>query len=224
VTDSSQRRSDAMKRLGIAERDGVTTLDKDSLMASLGGWLGIIQSSLPATVFVLVFSIFKSTPAAAISSIALSVVFLLVQVIRKRPVTQALAGAVGILISGYLTLRDGGHPADYFVQGFFTNIGYGLALAISILIRWPLLGFLVGLTRGEALTWRRNRKILTRSDLATGIFVALFGARLIVQVPLYFANQIEALGVARVAMGVPLYALCIWLSWLLLRSSIGHAK
>jgi hypothetical protein len=213
-----------MRRLGIHDKDGVATLDRESLMASVGGWLGIVQSSLPATVFVLVFASTKSTLASALSSLSVSAAFVIWQLVQRKPVTQAIAGALGIALSAFLTLRDGGHPADYFVQGFFTNIGYGAVLAVSILIRWPLIGFLVGLLRSEPLTWRKDKKILRRADLATGLFVILFGARLLVQVPLYFANQIEALGIARVAMGVPPYALCIWLSWLLLRSSIAHVK
>jgi hypothetical protein len=213
-----------MRRLGIHEIDGVTTLDRESLLASVGGWLGVIQSSMPATVFVSVFALSKSTFAAVVSSLSISIAFVIWQLVTKKPITQALAGLLGIGLSAYLTLRDGGHPADYFVQGFFTNIAYGLALGVSLLIRWPLIGFLIGLLRGEPLTWRKNKKILRRADLATALFVALFGARLLVQLPLYFANQIEVLGIARVAMGVPLYALCIWLSWLLLRSSIAHVK
>ena len=224
MTDPKLTRENALKRLGLQEKDGVATLDKDSLMSALGGWLGIIQSSLPATIFVLIFAISKNTLAAAVSAMAVSLGFVTWQLIKRKPLTQAIAGALGIALSAYLTLRDGGHPRDYFVQGFFTNVAYGLVLAISILVRWPIIGFLIGLLRSEPLIWRKDKKILRRADLATGLFVALFGARLLVQLPLYFANQIEALGIARVAMGVPLYALCIWLSWLLLRSSIAHVK
>ena len=213
-----------MRRLGLHEKDGVTTLDRESLLASMGGWLGIIQSSVPATVFVIIFAISKNTIAAAVSSIAISVGFVFWQLITRKPVTQAIAGVAGIALSAYLTLRDGGHPADYFVQGFFTNLAYGAVLGVSVAVRWPLLGFLVGLLRSEPTAWRKNKKILRRADLATTLFVILFAGRLAVQLPLYFANQIEALGIARVAMGVPLYALCIWLSWLLLRSSIAHVK
>jgi hypothetical protein len=213
-----------MRRLGLHEKDGVTTLDRESLMTSLGGWFGIVQSSVPATIFVLVFATTRNTVASAISAITVSLAFVVWQLVTKKPVTQAIAGALGIGLSAYLTLRDGGHPADYFVQGFFTNIAYGVALGLSILVRWPLIGFLIGLLRSQPTAWRKDKKILRRADLATGLFVTLFGARLLVQLPLYFANQIEALGIARVAMGVPLYALCIWLSWLLLRSSIAHVK
>ena len=224
MTEKDSGRAGAMRRLGIHEKDGKTTLDRDSLLASLGGWIGIIQSSVPAAVFVAVFATTKNTFASVTASLSISALFVLWQIITRKPVTQAIAGALGIGLSAFLTLRDGGHPADYFVQGFFTNIAYGSVLLLSILIRWPLIGFLIGLLRSEPLLWRKDRKILRRADFATGIFVILFGARLLVQLPLYFANQIEALGIARVAMGVPLYALCIWLSWLLLRSSIAHVK
>ena len=213
-----------MRKLGIHEKDGVATLDRESLMNSVGGWLGIIQSSVPAALFVLVFALSKNTVAAVVVSLAVSTSFVVLQLVTRKPLTQAIAGALGIALSAYLTLRDGGHPADYFIQGFFTNVAYGLVLAISILVRWPVIGFLVGLFRSEPLGWRSDKKLLRRADLATALFVALFSLRLAVQLPLYFANQIEALGIARVAMGVPLYALCIWLSWLLLRSSIAATK
>jgi hypothetical protein len=224
LTDRDASRANAMRRLGIREKDGIATLDRESLMTSVGGWLGIIQSSIPAALFVLVFALSKNTVAAVVVSLGVASGFVVLQLVTRKPVTQAIAGALGIGLSAYLTLRDGGHPADYFVQGFFTNIAYGLVLAISILVRWPLIGFLVGLFRSEPLAWRSDKKLLRRADLATALFVALFSLRLAVQLPLYFANQIEALGIARVAMGVPLYALCIWLSWLLLRSSISASK
>jgi hypothetical protein len=224
MTDPRAGRTNAMRRLGIQEKDGVATLDRESLMASLGGWLGIIQSSIPAALFVLVFALTKETVAAVVVSLGVSTGFVVLQIITRKPLTQAIAGALGIALSAYLTLRDGGHPADYFVQGFITNIAYGSALALSVLVRWPLIGFLVGLLKGEPLGWRTDKKLLRRADLATMLFVALFSLMLLVQLPLYFANQIEGLGIARVAMGVPLYALCIWLSWLLLRSSISATK
>lgn len=213
-----------MRKLGIHEKDGVATLDRESLLASVGGWLGVIQSSMPAALFVLVYALSKNTVAAVVLSLGIASAFVVMQLVTRKPVTQAIAGALGIALSAYLTLRDGGHPADYFIQGFFTNAAYGAVLAISILVRWPVIGFLVGLFRSEPVAWRKDKKLLRRADLATGLFLALFSLRLAVQLPLYFANQIEALGIARVAMGVPLYALCIWLSWLLLRSSISTAK
>jgi hypothetical protein len=45
----------------------------------------------------------------------------------------------------------------------------------------------------------------------------MFSVRLLVQLPLYLAGAVVALGVARTAMGIPVFALCIWLTYLLVR-------
>ena len=58
---------------------------------------------------------------------------------------------------------------------------------------------------------------MARFNVATLIWVGLFAGRLLVQLPLYFAGQTETLALVKLAMGTPLYALTIWLSWLTLR-------
>ena len=49
------------------------------------------------------------------------------------------------------------------------------------------------------------------------VWSALFLLRLAVQLPLYLAGAVVALGVARTAMGLPLFALGLWLTWLMVR-------
>jgi hypothetical protein len=175
-------------------------------------------------VFVSVLSLSKNTVAAVISAVSISAFFLILQIIRKKPLTQAIAGAIGIGISAFLPLRDGGQAADYFVQGFFTNAIYASVLLISVAIRWPIVGLLVGALLGDVKSWRSNKPLARRYQVATFLWIGLFSARLIVQVPLYFAGQVELLGVFRIAMGVPLYALCIWFTWLLIRGSVSKAR
>jgi hypothetical protein len=59
----------------------------------------------------------------------------------------------------------------------------------------------------------------------TWIWVGVFGLRLAVQLPMYIAGAVVALGVAKVAMGLPLFAVGMWLSWLVLRQEGGlHAE
>ena len=38
------------------------------------------------------------------------------------------------------------------------------------------------------------------------------------QLPLYLAGALVALGIARAAMGLPIFAIAIWLTYLVLRS------
>ena len=46
----------------------------------------------------------------------------------------------------------------------------------------------------------------------------MFAARLAVQMPLYFAEQPQLLGTAKLVMGLPLYAATLWVTWLLVRA------
>lgn len=218
---TEQQKQAAAKRLGLDLTSGSAALTPSSLFASVGGWLGIIESMLPSTAFVIVYVIWKDTFAALVTAAALSIGFVGRQIIMKAPITQSIAGIVGIGVTWYVTWNGGeAQPENYFLYGFYTNIGYGSALLISMLARWPILGILVGWLRGSVTAWRQDKSMVLRANLATGLFVALFALRLLVQVPLYLAGNITLLGVARVVMGVPAYAAVIWLSWLILRESI----
>jgi hypothetical protein len=211
-------------RLGLQNEQGQLSISKNSVLGAIGGWLGIVESILPALVFVTILSLTKNTVAAVVSAVSISAFFLILQIIRKKPLTQAIAGAVGIGISAFLPLREGGQAADYFVQGFFTNAIYASVLLISVIIRWPIVGLLVGALLGDAKSWRSDKPLMRRYQVATFLWIGLFSARLLVQVPLYFAGQTELLGIFRIAMGVPLYALCIWFTWLLIRGSVSKPR
>ncbi len=202
-------------RLGISgDADEPTAR---SIMARVGGWVGILESALPALSFVLVLTIFNSTVAAVITAVLIAVGFIGRQIVRGKPLSQAIAGLVGVAITAFLPLREGGKPADYFVPGFFTNGIYAAVITAVLSIGW--LVFLIRWVASPAARTQLKAKAprYQRFTIAALLFVALFVARLAVQLPLYFSGQIEALGIARVVMGVPPYALCIWLAWLLLR-------
>lgn len=216
----TQTNKAAAARLGLHDQDGKLNLTKSSLLASVGGPLGIAEAVIPSTVFVIMIAVTKNTVASVLTAAGLSAIFLIRQIVAKKPLTQAIAGAVGIAISAFLPLREGGQAADYFIQGFITNAVYLAALTVSVLVRWPIIGVLAGLLLGEGAAWRKDKAKLRRFTVATLVWIGLFSGRLLVQVPLYFAQQTELLGIFRIAMGTPLYALCIWFTWLLIRGII----
>lgn len=221
---NAEKKATPASRLGLHNESGELSINKQSVLGAVGGWIGIVESILPALVFVSVLASTKNTVVSVISAASISAFFLILQIVRKRPLTQAIAGALGIAISAFLPLRDGGHAADYFLQGFFTNAAYLAVLIFSLLIRWPIIGVLIGLLVGDSKTWRTNKSKMFRFQAATLVWVGLFSARLLVQVPLYFAGQTELLGIFRISMGVPLYALCIWFTWLLVRGVINQRR
>ena len=198
-----------------------------SILDSLGGPIGIAQSLVPGVIYITVFSLTQNVVWSAGSAGFSSIVFLIWQLIRRKPLTSVIAGFIGLLISLYLPLRDGfenTNAADYFLPGLFTNAAYLAALSLSILVRFPLAGVVIGFLTGNGSNWRTNRAIFRRYTWITMMWVGLFALRLLIQVPLYLADQVAVLGLAKLILGTPLYALLIWFTWLLARDTASQVK
>ncbi|WP_417219047.1 DUF3159 domain-containing protein [Arthrobacter sp.] len=202
----------------LAEGSGIhrTASGQVDVLKTVGGIRGLVEALLPGIVFLGVFMATRDLNPALVSSLAIAVVFTIVRLLRKSGLTQALTGLAGVVICA-LVARTTGNARDFYVPGFFTNGAYLVALAISVFVRWPLMGLVFGFIRGEGTDWRRDSARRAAYAVATWIIVGVFAARLLVQLPLYFADNVEALGAARIVMGIPLYAMGLWLSWLVSR-------
>lgn len=213
-------RDEAARRLGAELNGDDVGFDSRSLLQAVGGWLGIAETSLPTLAFLITFTIFENPLVSVSSASALAVAFIAWRAIRRESLTQAIVGLLAVGLAAWLALRAGGSTADYFIPGFFTNAAYGTVLAISALIRWPLIGVLAGLLF-QITGWRENRRLRRVFSWVTWLWVGFFSARLIVQLPLYFAGEITALATARLIMGAPAYALLLVLTWVLLRAAVN---
>lgn len=213
------REDDVAKRLGLGKGENGYQLDSKSLLAGIGGPLGIAEAVLPATVFSIAYAITKEALPAVVSAASLSILFILIRLVRRQSLQQAIIGALAIALASFLALRDGGQAADYFLTGFFTNAAYGSVFLISVLIRRPLMGYVAQLLFGLT-NWRTSREY-KRLRFITLIWVGFFSARLLVQVPLYLAGQVELLAASRVVMGAPAYAGLLALTWILMRRIAG---
>ena len=204
------------KRLGLESTENGYELNRKSLLDSIGGPLGIIEAVLPATLFSFTYALTKDALTAVVVAASSSLLFIVIRLIQRKALTQAIVGALAIALAAFLALRDGGQAADYFIPGFITNASYGTVLLISVLIRRPIMGYVAQLLFGLQ-GWREDRPSYRRLRLVTLIWVGFFSARLAVQLPLYFANAVEALALARAIMGAPAYAGLLALTWVLLR-------
>jgi hypothetical protein len=210
----------AAKALGIRKVDGRHEFDSKSLLVSMGGLQGILEAIVPGFVFVILFALTTQVYLSIGVSAAVSVTFILIRIITRKPLAQAIGGLIGIGIASFLAFRDGGSGRDYFLTGFITNLSYLVPLAISVLIRWPLIGVIAGFLLGEKTAWRKNKYEMRLFNLATLLWVGIFSSRLLVQWPLYLADNLTALATARLIMGLPLYAAGLWVTWLMLRGVI----
>ena len=217
-------KASAAKKLGVSSADGKLSLDGKSVLEGMGGKLGIAETILPSVLFGSSFAITGQALIAVSLAGGTSALFIVYRLITRRSASSALVGALVVGFAAWLALREGGQAVDYFIPGFITNAVYAIALLVSILVRWPLIGVLVELLRGQGTLWRKDRKIVTLYSLVTGLWVGFFSLRLAVQVPLYVSGSAELLAAARVAMGPPLYAGVILVTWLILRATVLRAR
>ncbi|MHA7142463.1 DUF3159 domain-containing protein [Arthrobacter sp. Sr33] len=201
-----------------AARSGVQRSDDGQIdvLQSIGGVRGLAESILPGLIFTVMFTINQDLQVSLIAAIGVAAIFSIIRLVSRTPLTQALSGLIGVAICAFVAGRTG-NAEDFFVPGFFTNGGYIIAMVISIAVRWPIAGLLFGFIRGEGVEWRKDPKRVRAYTIATWIIVTVLGLRLAVQMPLYFAENFVALGTTRLIMGLPLYALGLWLAWLVSR-------
>jgi hypothetical protein len=211
-------RDDAARRLGANVDENGPSFNGKSLLAAIGGWLGVLETTLPTFGFLLSFLLLNQATLSVVIAASTAVGFISWRLIRRQNATQAVVGFLAVGLAAWLALREGGDTADYFVPGFFTNAAYGLAFALSALVRWPIIGVLAGLLFGIS-DWRAQRQLRRRFTAITWLWVGFFAARLGVQLPLYFSNQIELLATSRLIMGAPAYAALLALTWVLLRAT-----
>jgi hypothetical protein len=198
-----------------------------SVAEAVGGPRGAVEAILPGLLFVVVFTVARDLQTALVAAVGASVLAVLARVVTRSNPTQAVSGVIGVAVCALAASRTG-EAADFYAPGLLLNIGYALVYALSTfryprlgrIPAWgpfPVLGLVVGPLVGEGLAWRRDPQRLRAYRQVTWLWVAMFVLRVAVQVPLYLADMVGALGVARLVMGVPLFAFTAWLTWLWLR-------
>lgn len=213
----------AVRRVGIdAEGDEGTGA---VVWKAVGGWRGIAESVLPSLVFVVVFTLSTNLVLSLALSLGLAALFTVVRLLARQSAQAAFGGLIAAGAAAALALWTG-RAADNFVWGLVTNAAYGSVFLISTLIGWSVLGLAIGFLMGEGTAWRADRR-KRRAFFWLGIaWSALFLARLAVQLPIYLqavsSGDPDAgaalLGTVKLAMGLPLFAPLVAVSWLVVRA------
>jgi hypothetical protein len=192
--------------------------EKELLNKAIGGWRGLIDSALPSMLFILIFVFQKNLNNALIASLVLGGVLLIIRLFERKSLTQVFSGFIGLSISVFLTWRTK-DASNFFLTGIVTNGIYGFFLLISVLIRKPLIGYLVGSLVGDTSGWLKHPLLVRAYTTVTWLWVAVFGLRLLVQIPLYLNDNIALLGTVKIFMGWPLYLFAVWLTYQIVQTA-----
>lgn len=188
-----------------------------AISQGIGGSAGLFDSGAPTAVFVVVYLVSGSQLYPAIwSAVAAGVIVAIVRRVRGESLRHIATGLIGLGIAAFLAARTG-RAEDFFLPGILINIGYCLVFAVSALLRRPLVGYAAGAVVGDLSSWRGDDHAYRGAVAATWAWAAMFGARVAVQLPLYLAGLVGALGVAKLAMGWPLFLFVGYLSYRIMR-------
>lgn len=191
-------------------------------LAAMGGERGLVESAAPVLVFVVTLvATGNDLIPALVAALAVSACGVLARLVQRQSLTQALGGVVLVLVSAVWAWRSG-EASNFYATGLWINAAWLTALVASMVVRWPLVGVLVAVFEGGDQSWRTDptRRAERRAAVrGTVVLAAMFALRLVVEVPLYLAGSsaVAILGVARIVLGLPLFALTLWLVWLLVR-------
>ncbi|HHU10090.1 MAG TPA: DUF3159 domain-containing protein [Intrasporangiaceae bacterium] len=176
------------------------------LATAVGGWRGSLETALPMVAFVIVWTITHDLRLSVGAALVTAALAAALRAAHGGSMQYVLSGFIATGIAAFFALRSG-RAQDAFLPGILLSTAYGSAAVLSIVTRWPLVGFIVGAgdprAKEDPFAWRRDAGMVRVATRLTFVIVALYIVRLGIMVPLYLAGNVAALGVARVVLGWP---------------------
>ncbi len=190
---------------------GATTVEqvvRARLAEGVGGVRGSLEASLPTLAFVLAWTLTHDVRTSLLSAAVPAAVAIGLRVVQRQTVRFALGALFALAIAAFFALRTG-RAQDVFLPGILYSCALTAVTVLSVVTRWPLVGFVIGTTSTDPLAWRTHGGVVRLCQRLTLVLAGLYAVRVAVMLPLYLAGQVGWLGVAKVALGWPLYLLAV---------------
>ncbi|UGY95265.1 DUF3159 domain-containing protein [Streptomyces gobiensis] len=191
-------------------------MTKAAFLEAFGGTRGMVETTVPGLVFILTYTINRDIHVSAIAALSLSALMALVRLARRDTLKHAFSGVFGVAIGAIFAMVSG-DAKNFYLPGMLYTLGLAVAYIVSSAAGFPLLGLILGPVFKENLSWRtRNpgrKKAYTKASYSWG-FILL--AKSAITFPIYFWGDVTQLGWLRVALGIPPFLLCVYLTWIFL--------
>jgi Protein of unknown function (DUF3159) len=227
VTEPSQAAS--------ADVETVEQVVRAQLAKALGGRRGMLEAAVPTILFTVTWLTADDLRTALVVSLAAALLLLAIRLVQRSSVQFVVNALVGIGIGWlFVTMSArGGATEDeqalaYFLPGILYNSGYAVLMALTCLIGWPLVGFMVGSVTGDPTAWHDDKQIVRLCTRLTWLLVLPCILRAGVQGPIWLAGNggaldpqtaVALLGVLKIALGWPLQIAALGaMAWLLGRN------
>lgn len=190
----------------------VEELIRGRLSAALGGWRGSLETALPTVAFVVGWVWTNDVRTSVYAAAVVAVALLLIRLATRQTLRYVFSAVFATAVAAFFALRSG-QAEDAFLPGILGSIGFGLLTLVSVVGRWPLVGFMVAAGDPEMaqnpLAWRGDRALVRVCNRLTLVLVGLYAVRVALMLPLYLGHHVTLLGIAKIALGWPAYVLAV---------------
>ncbi len=168
-----------------------------------GGWVGLLVTSAPTVVFVVVSALGGLTPAV-VGAAATAVAAFTYRLARREALGGALAGLLLAVVCALVAALTGEARGFFLLPTALPAVIVVVCLG-TVIARRPLTGLLLNRVAGGPATWRRHRGLMRVYTVSTLVAVAINVANFCLQAVFYVADQTAILAVAHAATG-PIFA------------------
>ena len=181
----------------------VEELVRYQLGQALGGARGMLEAALPFVGFTIVWVVARQLYPALLTALGVAVLLAVVRLAQRQSLKFVIQAVIPTAIAAFIAVRTG-RPQDVFLLGILYNGGLAVVSLVTVAVRRPLVGFVVGAAVNDPTGWIADRGLVKMTSRLTLVLAVPYVLRFVVQLPLYLSGQVVWLGVAKVVLGWPL--------------------
>ena len=176
------------------------------------GSRGVIDIILPPLLFLILVT-WVDFAAAVWGSLSLAIILLVRRLFLRQPVTSAVLGIVGVLLSLAL-VQILNREEGFFLPNILTGIGMVVIAIGSILAGKPMVAWTSRLARRWPWGWYWHPRVRPAYTEVTWFWALFFMLKTGLQLSLYRSQQVEELAGLNLLMGWPATLLLLIFSYL----------
>lgn len=173
------------------------------LSKSLGGPRGMVESALPFIAFTIAWVTTRELYVALGAALGIAIVAGIVRIIQRQSIKFVAQAIVPTAIAAIVASRTG-RAEDVFLFGILYNGALAVLNVVTVALRWPLVGFIIGAAVGDPTGWAKDRGLVRMTSKLTLVLAVPYVIRFAIQLPMYLSGQVVWLAVAKVVLGWPL--------------------
>ena len=143
---------------------------------AMGGRRGLLDSALPATVFVLVRLAPDDLTTAVVVALLSGLALLGLRLRRGEPLQQVGSGFFGLVLA-VVVARATGKGEGFFLPGILTTAGTGVFFLGSLLLGRPAVGLALAAYDPRYAAWREHPGLRRACSIATAVWAVTFFVR-----------------------------------------------